>query len=476
MGKGEHASTLPPTPRRWLRTDKSGAVAVYVALVSAVTFGVVGLAIDATRAMIVQSEAQAAADAAALAGASQLDGTPTAITRANAAVANLVANNQRLASTGAGAVAMAQVRFLANLPASDNSPITAANVTTDPLLARFVEVTTAPLSHQNTFLRAVGAGAGMNIAASAVGGAHQVVCGASPMMMCNPAEATTIGAPFDISQWRGRQVRLLFQADSWAPGNFGYLSSGSNGANALRDALASTAGANICYGPSATTEPGQTNGARAALNVRFDMYQNPGFQGQGNNPLFAPDVNVRRGSVWPVKGNGQPNCNGTPQVVNAAAKMPLDSNLVADPNARFGNGHWNCLSYWNANFSSSGVARPVACIADTVGFTRYDMYNYEIAHNLPAVQGPGGETGEAVCRGPANPPQASRRIIVIAIINCREQNLHGRQTTPVVTFVRVFLTEPVSEPSSVQIIGEILDVVQPSTDTTVLHEVVQLYR
>jgi len=475
VGGGGDRPVWPLTLKR-LRRDRAGGVAVYTALVSAITLGFIGLAVDATRAVIVQSESQAAADAAALAGASQLDGTPTAITRANAAVANLVANAQRLASTGAGPVAVAQIRYLSSLPSNDNSPITGANVTTDPLVARFIEVTTAPLTHQNTFLRAVGAEASVNITTSAVAGARQTVCGAAPMMICNPSEINGAGAPFDISQWRGRQVRLLYQSDSWAPGNFGYLASGASGANALREALASTAGANICYGPSATTEPGVVNGARAALNVRFDMFDNPGFQGQNNNPLYAPDVNARRGSVYPTNGSGNPNCSASPVVVDPAAKMPLDTNLAANPDERFGNGIWDCLSYWNTNFSSSGVVRPAQCTASTTGFTRFDMYNYEIANNLVPVAGPGGETGDPICAGPANPPQPERRIIVIAVLNCVEHSLNGRRSVPVVTFVRIFLTEPTTEPSTVQIVGEILDVVQPGADEAVLREIVQLYR
>jgi Flp pilus assembly protein TadG len=117
-----------------------------LALIISVTFGVVGLAIDASRAMVVRSESQAAADAAALAAASQLDGTPTAITRANTALANLVSNRHRMASEAAGPVGIAQVRYLSGLPSSDASPITAGFVTTNPLQARFVEITTTPLT------------------------------------------------------------------------------------------------------------------------------------------------------------------------------------------------------------------------------------------------------------------------------------------------------------------------------------------
>jgi Flp pilus assembly protein TadG len=420
-----------------------GAVAIYVALAAVVTLGIAGLAVDASRAMILRSEAQAAADALALAAASQLDGTPTAITRANTAIANLVENPQRLASSGAGPVTVASVRFLTGLPSSDDSPITGAFVTTDPLLARFVEVTTAPLSHANTFLLAVGATPSINISTNAVAGCNQAICRAPPLMICNPAEQSSIGASFDISAWRGRQVRLLHQGGanaSWAPGNFGYLEVNGSGANALRDALASVGGGNICYGRSVTTEPGAKNGARNGLNVRFGIYANPGFGGgASNNPDFAPDVNVRT--------------------------MPKDGNLIVNPAERFGNGSWNCNAYWTANFSGSAVPQPTGCTASASGYTRFQQYEYEIAHGLD-LQSPANAANERV----------ERRIIYVAVVNCRDENVHGSMSVPPLTYLRMFLTEPVSEPTGVEIVAEVIDVVQLGEDDGVLHDIVQLYR
>jgi Flp pilus assembly protein TadG len=442
MASGKPRRQSPLAQRPSLASERSGSVAIYMALVIAVTFGVVGLAIDASRAMIVKSESQAAADAAALAAASQLDGTPTAITRANAAIANLVSNMQRMASEADGPVAIAQVRYLSGLPSDDNSAITGGFVTTDPLEARFVEVTTTPLTHVNTFLLAVGANETALVAARAVAGCHQMVCRTLPMMICNPAEAGGSGAPFDIDVWAGRQVRLLHQGgqnSAWAPGNFGYLQVSEPGANALRDSLARVNGTNTCYGTDVTTEPGAKNGARNALNVRFGIYLNPGFGGgSSNDPAFAPDVNVRA--------------------------MPRDLAFTG-PGGRFGNGHWDCLTYWNANHASSGVTRPAACTSDTSNYMRYDMYQYEIDNGLE-LQAPANAANEL----------PDRRIIYVAIVNCVEQGLSGRQTVATVNFLRIFLTEPVNEPSGVEIHGEIVDIVQLGADDAVLHDIVQLYR
>jgi hypothetical protein len=269
-----------------------------------------------------------------------------------------------------------------------------------------------------------------------------MLCRTLPMMICNPSEAGGAGQPFDIDTWRGRQVILMHQGgmnSSWAPGNFGFLQVSAPGANALRDALASVNGANDCYGPAVTTEPGAKLGARAALNVRFGIYENPGFGGGArNDPNFAPDVNVRT--------------------------MPRDL-AFSGPDGRFGNGHWDCLSYWNANFASSGVTKPAQCIADASGFSRYDMYQFEIDNGLE-LEAPQNAANEL----------ADRRIIYVAVVNCVENGLAGRQTVMAVNFIKIFLTEPVSEPTGVEIIGEIVDVVQLGIDDTVLHDIVQLYR
>lgn len=440
MANGTPRRQVLPAQWRSMTRDSAGGVAVYAALTAFVTFGLVGLAVDATRAMIVRSESQAAADAAALAGASQLDGTSTAITRATDAIEDLVSNRQRLASTGAGEVGIASIRFLTGLPASDSTAITAGLVTSDPLKARFVEVVTEPLTHLNTFLRAVGADEELDITTSAVSGNDQMVCRAQPLMICNPGEYTTVGDTFNVDQWRGRQVRLVSQSSgSYVPGNFGYLSPGANGANALAEAIASTSGANICYGPTVQTEPGQNNGARTAINTRFGVYENPQFGGNArNNALYAPDINVR--------------------------EMPRDL-VFSGPSSRFGNGYWNCLSYWNTNHGSSGVQRPAACTNNTNSISRYQIYQYENA-NGRALAPTENASNKIV----------DRRIIYVAVVNCREHSVAGRTNVAATTYLKVFITEQATAPSNVELVGEIVDVVQVGDDDSVLHDIVQLYR
>jgi hypothetical protein len=96
---------------------------------------------------------------------------------------------------------------------------------------------------------------------------------------------------------------------------------------------------------------------------------------------------------------------------------------------------------------------------------RYDMYQYEIDNGLD-LQAPANSANEL----------PDRRIIYVAVVNCEAEGLSGRMTVGTMNFLRIFLTEPVNEPSGVTIYGEIVDVVQLGQDDAVLHDIVQLYR
>ena len=87
---------------RHLYRDTSGAVAATVALSLTALIAAGGIAFDYARLASMDTELQQAADQAALAAASQLDGKASAITRATAAARNLVVNKTRFANDGAG--------------------------------------------------------------------------------------------------------------------------------------------------------------------------------------------------------------------------------------------------------------------------------------------------------------------------------------------------------------------------------------
>src|SRR6266705_4492784 len=66
--------------------DTGGVILPYVTMMLVVIVGVSVLALDGARYMSLQTQLQNGADALALAGAAELDRTPTAIERANKAI------------------------------------------------------------------------------------------------------------------------------------------------------------------------------------------------------------------------------------------------------------------------------------------------------------------------------------------------------------------------------------------------------
>ena len=91
--------------------DESGVILPYVTIMLVVFVGVGALALDGARYMSLQTQLQKAADAAAIAGAAELDRLTTSTSRAYNAVQTtpLVTNS----SLFAGNVTVSNVRFLA---------------------------------------------------------------------------------------------------------------------------------------------------------------------------------------------------------------------------------------------------------------------------------------------------------------------------------------------------------------------------
>lgn len=318
--------------------DRNGNVAVYTALIGSVLIGMVGLALDGSRYMITHTEAQAAADAAALAAGAQLDGTSQGCTNAKAAA--LVSNSQAFGQGEAadGKVKIVDVRCLTSLPASDSDPITAANEGT---AATYVEVTTESLTHSNSLLQVVGAAATSTLQTSAVAGRNLSICRPTPMYMCNPA--TNLNDLTFALTLEGRAFDFWEKLEA---GSFGLLQidgCDTNSGSCFREQMGS--GANTCTAlkEQIHTMPGQKTGpVKEGTEDRFDGDKN-------------------------------------------RAEYELDLALP---------GTWNCQKYWADNHGAAG--RPAWCTAVTTKpYTRKYMYDYEKTVH-PNAWNPDGETDRRV--------------------------------------------------------------------------------
>ncbi len=535
-----------------LARDTSGAVAIYIAIVAPVMLGVGALSIDLGRLMTLNTELQGAADAAALAGARELDRFPGAMEKAAAAAVAAVVNVQTFATDGGPKQVLIDatpcadppvapcIRFLKNLPDADDDPITAANVTTSDIEARFIDVHVGSRAITNILVRIVGGPATASTSAAAVAGNDQVVCNIPPMFMCNPSEGagnTDLQLPVDISALEGRQMELFHQGGggSLSPGNFGLLCpSGTEGATncgggAVKDALASTTGTCISL-ELTTTKTGVTlEMVRTGINARFD-YWTPQAKDSGNNRWrdrdeFMPAANVTQGGKAPNSTIGA-NASCEYSAIDPAEGMGLprdqchiDDNCSYPGNDRIGDANWGHLDYFRINHgcneSTNPTCKPADWDASTANAswppTRYQTYRYELERTPEVIVEPNQtiydvagnavaateEDGHAQCFQGTPPPipgynyfpgkvrdltlLGDRRILPLAIANCNALEANGTSTSGKFSFrppefVYVFLTEPMKDPSDSEIYAEILGALDEGAVDSLSRDIIQLYR
>jgi hypothetical protein len=447
-----------------------------------VLIGVALLAVDASRFGNLLTSLQKGADALALAGAAELDRKPDAITRADGAIANMVANRHKFAVASPATVAASSVRYLKSLPASDASVIDASHETTDPTLARFVEVAVTPQT-LNTVLPAayIGGATSVTTTARAVAGFDAAVCQFTPIFMCNPFEGsgTSIFEAVNDPAIRRRQIVLRKKgggSSQYAPGNYGFLQppGGEHGANAIREMLGLVRPPACFVQNGVRLRPGFIASADQGLNVRFDMFDGP-LNGQKSNPDFRPALNVRKGYAY----GGNP-CNASPTPPNQG--LPDDDCMASSTcpymSGRMGDGVWNIDGYKAANnlgaipYSNANPA------------SRYDVYRYEIDNSLVSTASTGGEVGTPKCyNGGGLGDDPDRRILYIAAVDCQAHNVEDDNSgnsgppVPVTAFVKMFLTRPVNQGPDQDIYAEMVGVIEPGTvSNSVARDIVQLYR
>ncbi len=425
-----------PTSLRSLVRDVKGAIALYLALIAPVLIGVGALTLDLGRLITLNTELQGAADAAALAGARELNRFPGAIDRARAAAVGATANTQTFATDGGGKQVVIDpkpcadpplapcIRFLKDLPVDDDDPITAANLTTSDNLARFIEVYIETREVTNFLIQVVGGPATAATAANSVAGQNPVVCNVPPMFMCNPSEPagnTDMDLAVDMNALEGRQMEMFHQGGggTLTPGNFGLLcptgteGESNCGGDAIKSSLASTTG--TCVNSEvATTKTGVTlSMVRTGINARFD-YWTPQATDTGspdgrwrNNDDFVPAANVTQGGKPQGSTAGsQTSCEYGDLASTEATRMPrdqchLDGNCgtVAgniNGNERIGDAKWDYREYFRINHGCKQNTNPSCKPSDWDSVsgstpwppTRYETYRYELESTPESVVTP----------------------------------------------------------------------------------------
>ena len=220
---------------RNLLGNADGAVAPIVALSLIGLVATGGIAFDYAHLAAMDTELQDAADHAALAAATQLDGQTGACARAAAAASSLLTNNTRFANDIATrAISVSQegtcdgtgsIQFYQDYIRASDTPGAAATSDANALV---VMVSVTPREAFYTLTPIVAAFHSGSVGAQAAATLSSAICKEPPIMICNPGE-TGGNTSFDPSTYVGKGLRLVDQGGgngAWAPGNFGYLDTG----------------------------------------------------------------------------------------------------------------------------------------------------------------------------------------------------------------------------------------------------------
>lgn len=487
--------------RRLLKAERA-AVAPTIGLSLFALIGVGGIAFDYARLAAMDSELQNAADQAALAAASQLDGELNAITRATNAAQTLIANDTRFANDGAGtAIAVPTLVFYDGYDQADES---FGDVTSDDAEATTVQITVAGREAFYALTPVVGALRSGNISASAVAGVGSAICKVPPVMICNPQETST-NTSFDVSALIGKGLKLLAVGNgggAWAPGNFGYLDTHSTLTNnpvlALKQALGWNTPPGDCQPITGVdTKTGANTPVTDAINTRFDIFDQggPGGDSCPSGGVCQPSINSVKDLVRRATATGQNNCGigpngwGEPDhpYLPSSAVTPLTGTEIANTQTmghprdmchavsssgtcsqgRIGDGVWDKNAYFSVNYPGFNWQAAMTAEYGTTTVTRYQVYLWEIEHADDVFTPPSGpdrtikesrvamgsganareDHNRPICSASGgitpSPTIVDRRRISMAVINCMANNVNGNsQNVPVELWVDAFIVEP----------------------------------
>lgn len=464
--------------------DQSGAISPLYAIVLLVLIALAGVGFDYGRLMAMQSELQNAADQAALAAATQLDGRTGAMERARSAASEAFTNETRVSNDGEGrGITDFTVTFYDGYADDQVGNVVAPGG--DDADAAVVRVSVNGRGIFYALTPVVGAISREGVTAHAMAMLKQASCNTPPIMVCVDRD------DFPLPADEGLGLRMRWKSssdlDGLAPGNWGFLNVrgekdsqyelGENTYNACVDL------------ENVITEPGFRNTEPDALNTRFDMPK--GKLTCQDNGDFCPAEGVRKNRAIANAGTvTSPNTTLTMAEVRAQLTCPasvptskaswthfddiasinrpavnnfrLDNCFYNGTCSYLGNGEWDIDAYLAAHHP--GVSKAIF----TKG-SRYEVYQWELedpAHRMaPAIVGfdpdrkpqkSGANYRHAITYYCAYPQpkfsaplapsatQKDRRILTVAAAKCR--GVSGRKPIDILAWMDVFILEP-SEPA-----------------------------
>lgn len=480
-----------------LAGGEEGFVLVFAAVAIPALVGLVALAVDGVRLMVLDTQLAAMADAAALAAAERLDRSPGALPEARAAAEALL--NGAAFSRRNPDTPRLTFRFAASL----------ADLRADPAFglddaagasATHVEVTTGAYSLTASLMRALGS----PIQRRAIAAVRYYACDVTPLAMCH-----TDPDAFAAQARPGRQYYLHMDGNI-ANGSLVALDRPDEreARTTLRN-LASDAPA-FCYGDGVALR--RTIAAPdfdSVVNIRFDQYHTAVAATDPEVAAFPPAPNV-------VQGRRVQSCVSPPTGgdVNPPFHLPRDSvyETVRPPlTYDLGQGNWHATATPGTLGEGATPARAVDAYilwnhADKDrGFqdrlraapTRWDLYLAELGLTAETEMRPVTTAGNALAGrtmptgGPLSGPfaslreravpacylgtrpatQARRRILYATIADCRDFESTATAARLSRHVAKFFLTEAAAGGN---VFVELVRMLEPRHDDDKLRRVVEL--
>lgn len=479
-----------------------GAILIMTAVLIVVLIGVAALAMDIGRLVVLRSQIQNAADAAAIAAAVELDGQDGARDRAMAAAREAVKHDKSFAKLqdllgidslpnsafafycmiGAefdlaqdvaisGGFCQGVAEGALHVTAGGDADAHYVRVNLDPALAadRFtLDLIFLPILNLIT----PGTATEAAVRAEAVAGRQVIQCHYPPMAICDPYEGVA-GKSFKEDMPIGATVTMRDQGGAnWSPGNMGFLEpiSGASGANAVADSLANPDDED-CATRRITTETGQmTQKTTSAINTRFDMYDSH----------FKESPPPGNWNNWPPA----PNIYEYLDVDVPVAIAGLDGTRFSQPDWKYADAYpdgWRAAQVAAFGALDGTEPQPVGGQPPL----RWDVYNWEISHSPQRILAePISAHKLPLCVAPAKPSDTTppscvtpeRRTLIVAIIRCDVLGINGKTAVLVNSpdgFAEFFVYKKATEPSGAKISGEYIRWLEPGDRNT--HVDVQLY-
>ena len=276
------------------RQRQRGAIIVTTALLLLFLLGFMGIALDFGRLFVVKSELQTALDSCSLAAAQELDGASDALSRATSAgltAGNL--NRIHFQSEVAG-IAAADVTFSDSLTGSYSQTFSPAGN------AKYAKCLHAKTGLVPWLLQAMGAFSGdASMGASKTVGAVAVATRAPsqsncavPVGVCHEAGASTAPWGFTRGEWLQGVIDHPNQSgtENFASGQFHWVdfTGSGGGGREIKDLLTQSGQCALPGLNTTVSKSGKTNGAVAAWNTRFGIYDGS-YKSSGEETII-PDL------------------------------------------------------------------------------------------------------------------------------------------------------------------------------------------